>query len=206
MAAEGPLRRLDERAGRAIAGSRLPGPAAEFFADLGNMPVAVPVLAAAVAFTALRALRAGAFRWWLAPLAAVVAMAAVPLLVIPLKLAVDRAGPPGADGSGYYPSGHTATATVAYGAAALLLLPLLSAGARRALVTGCALVNAGVGLGLVRSGYHWPLDVAASWCLCGILLWGLTACQARCGRGQDPERRSTPVEGGATDRTGYRPK
>ncbi|WP_037686161.1 phosphatase PAP2 family protein [Streptomyces aureocirculatus] len=178
MAAEGPLRRLDERTGRALAASRLPGAAAEFFADLGNMPVAVPVLAAAVAFTALRAFRAGAFRWWLAPLGAVVAMVAVPLLVIPLKLAVDRAGPPGADGSGYYPSGHTATATVAYGAAVLLLLPLLAAGARRALVTGCVLVNAGVGLGLVRSGYHWPLDVAASWCLGGTLLWALTACGA----------------------------
>nr|WP_079086261.1 phosphatase PAP2 family protein [Streptomyces silvensis] len=186
VAADGPLRRLDERGGRALADSVLPGAAAELFADLGNMPVAVPVLAAAVAFTALRAYRAGAFRWWLAPLAALAAMVAVPLLVVPLKLAVDRAGPPGADGSGYYPSGHTATATVAYGAAVLLLLPLLSAAARRALVVCCVLVNAGVGVGLVRSGYHWPLDVAASWCLGGILLWAVRVLLARYGRGPDP--------------------
>ncbi|GGS11458.1 membrane protein [Streptomyces aureoverticillatus] len=170
-AVDGPLRRLDERAGRALTDSRLPEAAAELLADLGNMTVAVPVLALVVAYTAWRARRAGAFRWWLPPLTAVLAMVAVPVLVIPLKLAVDRAAPPGMDGSGYYPSGHTATATVAYGAAALLLLPLVTGTyARRELVIGCALLNVGVGFGLVRSGYHWPLDVLGSWCLGAILL------------------------------------
>ena len=27
--------------------------------------------------------------------------------------------------------------------------------------------------GLVRRGYHWPLDVVASWCLCAVLLSSL---------------------------------
>ena len=48
------------------------------------------------------------------------AMAAVPALVVPLKLWTDRQGPL-TQATGYFPSGHTTTAMVAYGAAALLL-------------------------------------------------------------------------------------
>ncbi|MEV0444770.1 phosphatase PAP2 family protein [Streptomyces spectabilis] len=168
IAADGPVRRLDERLGRALSGALLPRPLAEFFADLGNMAVALPVLAAALAYTAWRGRRAGTHRWWLPPLLAALAMAAVPALVVPLKAAVDRGAPPGMDGTGYYPSGHTATATVAYGAATLLLLPCLRA--PRALTAVCVLVNLAVGLGLVVRGYHWPADVVASWLLCGGLL------------------------------------
>ncbi|CAM5688045.1 Phosphatase PAP2 family protein OS=Streptomyces alboniger OX=132473 GN=CP975_26190 PE=4 SV=1 [Streptomyces alboniger] len=178
----GPLRRADERAGRALAGSRFPDRAAEFLADLGNLTVAVPVLAAVVAYTAWRGRQAGAHRWWLPPVAAAVAMLSVPLLVVPLKAAVARPGPPGMAGDGYYPSGHTATATVAYGAAALLLLPLLrGAYGRRGLLIGCAALNLGVGFGLVRRGYHWPLDVVASWLLFGMLLQVLVRVIARYG-------------------------
>ncbi|WP_318783824.1 phosphatase PAP2 family protein [Streptomyces spectabilis] len=162
------MRRLDERLGRALSGSLLPRPLAEFFADLGAMTVALPVLAAALVYTAWRGRRAGARRWWLPPLLAALAMAAVPALVVPLKAAVGRGAPPGMDGTGYYPSGHTATATVAYGAATLLLLPFLRA--PRALFSACVLVNLAVGLGLVVRGYHWPADVVASWLLCGMLL------------------------------------
>ncbi|MFK4069159.1 phosphatase PAP2 family protein [Streptomyces sp. NPDC029674] len=171
VAAGGPLRRADERAAGALADSPFPDRAAEFLADLGNVTVAVPVLVAVLAYTAWRARRAGTFRWWL-PAAAAVTMAAVPALVAPLKALIDRPGPPGTAGHGsYYPSGHTATAAVAYGAAVLLLLPLLrGAYGRRALVVGCVLLNVGVGFGLVRRGYHWPLDVVASWCLSALLL------------------------------------
>ncbi|MFH8611808.1 phosphatase PAP2 family protein [Streptomyces sp. NPDC018029] len=172
VAAGGPLRRADERAGRALADSHFPGRAAEFLADLGNVTVAVPVLLAVLAYTAWRGRRAGTFRWWLSAAAAAVTMAAVPALVAPLKAVIDRPGPPGTDGhGGYFPSGHTATAAVAYGAAVLLLLPLLrGAYGRRELVIGCVLLNVGVGFGLVRRGYHWPLDVVASWCLSALLL------------------------------------
>ncbi|MEU6125657.1 phosphatase PAP2 family protein [Streptomyces sp. NPDC047123] len=190
VVADGPLRRADERAGRALTGSRLPDAAAEFLADLGNTTVAVPVLFAVLAYTAWRAHRAGAFRWWLPPVAAALAMAAVPALVVPLKAAVDRTGPPGMDGSGYYPSGHTATATVAYGAAVLLVLPLLrGAYGRRELVIGCVLLNVGVGLGLTRRGYHWPADVVASWLLCGMLLQVMVLVIARYGRAARPAPR-----------------
>lgn len=178
---EGPLRRADERAGRALTGSRLPEGAAEFLADLGNATVAVPVLVAVAAYTAWHARRSGAFRWWLPAVAALVAMAAVPVLVAPLKAVIDRAGPPGTAGDGgFYPSGHAATAAVAYGAAALLLLPLLrGAYGRRELVIGCCLVNVAVGFGLVRRGYHWPLDVVASWCLAAVLLQAVVLVVSR---------------------------
>lgn len=180
VAADGPLRRLDERVGRALADGPLPTGAAELLADLGNTTVAVPVLAVVAAYTAWRTHRAGTALWWPPPLTALLVMMAVPLLVVPLKLAVDRTGPPGMDGTGYYPSGHTATATVAYGAATLLLLPHLSRPAlRRALVLTCALLNLGVGYGLVHRGYHWPLDVLASWCLSGILLLVMAVSTAR---------------------------
>ncbi|WP_319693603.1 phosphatase PAP2 family protein [Streptomyces sp. ME19-01-6] len=187
VAAHGPLRSLDERLGRALTTSSglgptlLPSPAAEFFADLGNMAVALPVLAAVLGWVAWRERRAGAARWWLPPLAAAAAMAAVPALVAPAKALIDRPGPPGplADGSGFYPSGHAATAAVAYGAAVLLLRPYLHnlqkrhRPLRRALVGAVVLLNLAVGVGLVRRGYHWPLDVAGSWCLSGCLLWVL---------------------------------
>ncbi len=79
-------------------------------------------------------------------------MAAVPAIVVPLKELVARSGPPVmGPGTGYYPSGHTATAVVAYGAATLLLLPWLRRTyARRLVLTGCLTLNAAVGVGLVR--------------------------------------------------------
>ncbi|MFS8202078.1 phosphatase PAP2 family protein [Streptomyces sp. CWNU-52B] len=173
-AVDTPLRRADERLGGTVADSRLPAGAAEFLADLGNVLVAVPVLLAVAAYVAWRARRAALPSWWLPSLAALVTMALVPLLVVPLKEAVGRTGPPGTAGDGYYPSGHTATAAVAYGAAVLLLLPWLqNRYLRRELTLACLLLVASVSFGLVRRGYHWPLDVAGSWCLSAVLLLGL---------------------------------
>ncbi|WP_338146130.1 phosphatase PAP2 family protein [Streptomyces scabichelini] len=171
VAVDSPLRRADERLGRAIADSRFPDGAAELLADLGNLTVAVPVLVAVLAYVAWRARRAAAPRWWLPPLAALVTMAAVPALVVPLKEVVGRTGPYGMAGDGYYPSGHTATAAVAYGAAVLLLLPLLRGTyVRRELTIGYVVLIVAVGFGLVRRGYHWPLDVVASLVLSAMLL------------------------------------
>ncbi|MFG2789469.1 phosphatase PAP2 family protein [Streptomyces sp. NPDC048419] len=152
-------------------------------ADLGNVFVAVPVLVLVIGYVGRRGRAAGTYRWWLAPLAAAVAMVLVPALVVPLKVLIDRPGPPiMGPGTGYYPSGHTATASIAYGTATLLLLPWLSsARVRRALVAACVLVNLGVGYGLVRRGYHWPLDVVASWCLCAMLLTVLRTVLGRAG-------------------------
>lgn len=164
--------RLDERVSRALVH---PDRASELLADLGNVPVAVPVLAVVLVYVAVRGRRTGTDRWWLPPVAAAVLMALVPALVIPLKLWADRPGTPVVPpGTGYYPSGHTATAAIAYGAATLLLLPWLKAAwARRATVLTCAVLVLGVSFGLVRRGYHWPLDVVASWSLCAVLLSSL---------------------------------
>ncbi|MFF8293079.1 phosphatase PAP2 family protein [Streptomyces sp. NPDC016309] len=144
----GPLARLDERLGHALIG-RAPTPLAELLADLGGMPVALPVLAAAAAYAVWRGRRVQA-------LYAGLAMALVPILVVPLKLLVDRPGPL-TDATGYYPSGHTATALVAYCGAALLV--------HRRLMPVAVLLTVATGIGLVLRGYHWPLDVVASVCL-----------------------------------------
>ena len=182
VAVHGPLRTLDERLGRAIAGSPFPSPVAEFFADLGNAAVALPVLGVALACAVWRT--RGAARRWPAPLAAALAMAAVPVLITPLKALFDRPGPPGplAGETGFFPSGHAATAAVAYGAAAVLLLPLLRGRLRGWLIAAVGLLNVAVGAGLVRRAYHWPLDVAGSWCLCGALLWAVLRVRERSGR------------------------
>ncbi|MFF3764819.1 phosphatase PAP2 family protein [Streptomyces sp. NPDC001922] len=204
VAAGGPLLALDERLGRAVFRPHSPSVIAEAGADLGATVPALPVLGAALCWSGWLG-RArwrrrqedegpppGARpRWWLPPLVAVAVMAAVPALVVPLKLWIARPGPLGpAENYGWYPSGHAATAAVAYGAAFLLLLPhLRRALARRTAVVCVVLLNLWVGAGLVRRGYHWPLDVVGSWCLCGLLLWGVACAVHRSGAARN--RRDT---------------
>ncbi len=169
VAAEGPLVRLDERVGESLF-RRGPAPLTQLFSDLGGMPVALPVLVCAIAYALWR----GARRL---PVYAALTMAAVPALVIPLKVATARQGPL-TEAVNYYPSGHTATAAVAYGAAALLLLALPRPSWLRErawprawmLPAAAVLLTAATGVGLVLHGYHWPLDVLASWCLGPVLL------------------------------------
>lgn len=238
VAGHGPLRTLDERLGRIIASGSVPAGLAEFFADLGNTAVALPVLLVVMVWVGCTGWRAGQgvrsieagedveggdgdegtvhcpapVRWWLPPLAAGLALAAVPALVVPLKLWLARPGPPQMAGAApaFYPSGHGATAAVAYGVAGLLLIrgrrgmragdgataarphppaatttPTASAPVT-VLVTVVlvTLLNTGVGIGLVRRGYHWPLDVLGSWCLAGVLLAGWCAvCERWAGGG-----------------------
>nr|WBO80649.1 phosphatase PAP2 family protein [Streptomyces sp. SBE_14.2] len=181
VVADGPLVRLDERLSRALVH---PDRLSELLSDLGDIPVAVPVLALAALYAALRARRTGTDRWWWPPTAALLLMALVPALVVPLKALTDRPGTPAVPpATGYFPSGHTATAVIAYGATALLLIPWLrSAAARRALVTVCAALVPGVSYGLVRRGYHWPLDVVASWCLGAVLLTSYVLLVSRSSR------------------------
>ncbi|MGW6568789.1 phosphatase PAP2 family protein [Streptomyces sp. NPDC054975] len=162
---EGPLARLDERLSRSLV-DRVPRWFSELGADLGNMTVALPVLACAMAYAVWRGRRSQA-------LFAGLAMALVPLLVIPLKEWTARPGPLEPWAAGYYPSGHTATAMVAYVGAALLVSP-------RLLPLAAALTTL-TGAGLILRGYHWPLDVLASVALCVPLLrWPVMA--ARYGR------------------------
>ncbi|WP_461027299.1 phosphatase PAP2 family protein, partial [Streptomyces sparsus] len=118
-----------------------------------------------------------------------VVMAAVPLLVVPCKALLDRPGPLG--GSGYYPSGHTATALVAFGSAVALLTPLTrSAAARWALRAAAVLAVAACCVGLVVRGYHWPLDVVGSLLLGTALLAAGSALSGHRPRGGPPPRAS----------------
>ncbi|MFF5966365.1 phosphatase PAP2 family protein [Streptomyces collinus] len=188
VVADGPLVRLDERLSRVLVN---PDRCSELLADLGNVQVAVPVLAVALGYVALRHRRAGVDRWWPPVAAGALLMALGPALVVPLKELTDRPGTPVVPpGTGYYPSGHTATAVVAYGSATLLLLPWLrTALARRTLIALCVAAVLGASYGLVRRGYHWPLDVAGSWCLCSVLLtslWLFVRAVATPGRSQPP--------------------
>ncbi|WP_254878828.1 phosphatase PAP2 family protein [Streptomyces sp. NA04227] len=183
VAVGGPLITADEKLGRALSGEG-PGGLAEFFADLGGVLVAGPFLLLVLLASALHARARGARRWWLPAAAGALAMAAVPLLVAPLKALIDRPGPPGTGtgtdpSGGYYPSGHTATAMVAYGIAVLLALPLLRALWRRLLLAAGVLLNLAVGCGLVLRGYHWPLDVVGSWLLCPLILAAFAGACAR---------------------------
>ncbi|MGW7548624.1 phosphatase PAP2 family protein [Streptomyces sp. NPDC054770] len=172
VVAHGPLLRLDSRLSSALVH---PDRFSELLSDLGNVQVAVPVLVLVIAHVARRGRATGTDRWWLPPTAAAVLMALVPAVIVPLKDWTARPGTPVVPPAvGYFPSGHTATAAIAYGSATLILLPwLTSAAARRTVVAGCAALVLGVSYGLVRRGWHWPLDVVASWCLATVLLTSL---------------------------------
>ncbi|MDX3312812.1 phosphatase PAP2 family protein [Streptomyces sp. ME08-AFT2] len=178
VAVGGPLLRVDERLSRALVH---PDRVSELLADLGEVQIAVPVLVLAAGYVAWRGRAAGGARWWAPPVAALGLLLLVPLIVVPLKEWTDRPGTPAVPpAAGYYPSGHTATAAVAYGSAVLVLLPWLrTALARRTAVAAGVLLVLAVSFALVRHGYHWPLDVVASWCLCAVLLGALWLLLAR---------------------------
>ncbi|MEU7555245.1 phosphatase PAP2 family protein [Streptomyces sp. NPDC044571] len=147
----------------------VPDAVTERLSDLGNIPVAVPVLALAMAYAAWRGNRIGA-------LTAGAAMALVPAVIVPLKEWTARPGPLEPWAAGYYPSGHTATAAVAYVGAALLVRPY----ARRGWPLPLALALTGAtAAGLVLRGWHWPLDVLASLFLCAPLLLAVARTAAR---------------------------
>ncbi|MFF3601201.1 phosphatase PAP2 family protein [Kitasatospora indigofera] len=180
VAVDGPLLGLDRWARRSVGELRqgLSSPLLDHFgaalSDLGGSVPAVSVLLGGGALAAWRARRAGAGRWWLPLPVAGLTAGAIPLLVVPAKASFARPGPLGLpltpEQWGWYPSGHTATASIAYGAAALLLGHTVGVRHRRRLYAGAGLLSAGVGAGLVWSDYHWLLDVVASWCLAGLLL------------------------------------
>jgi undecaprenyl-diphosphatase len=142
-------------------------------ADLGNQSIALLVLFAATA-VATRAARS----WW--PVWVMFAAVAALLTVIPLKLWIGRPGPGqvtlGDAALGFFPSGHTADATLCYGTAALLLCALVPStmGAARRLRRAVLAVAAALILltifGLLWSDYHWLSDILGSLCWCGAAL------------------------------------
>lgn len=144
-------------------------PVGHALADLGSLPIALPVLLFAAALAVWRAhgprpaaLTAGA-------LAALTA-------VVPLKFWAARPGPGqiavGRAALGFFPSGHTADAVICYGMAALLLCGWVLAGplARRAARSGAAALVVLTIAGLLWSDYHWLSDTLASLCWGGAAL------------------------------------
>jgi undecaprenyl-diphosphatase len=181
----GPLIPLDEAVrdgsrdlAAASALSWLDGPM-HTVADLGGPVPAGIVLAVAYAFAARRKVRSGhraaALR---AAVVTALAVGVVSAAVILGKIAIARPGPDGGEVTGgewgFFPSGHTATSSICYGAAALLLGAVVSARARRRWYAGTILLCGLVGFALLWCDYHWLGDVLASWALCGIVL-ALTA-------------------------------
>ncbi|MFF1560199.1 phosphatase PAP2 family protein [Streptomyces sp. NPDC058279] len=173
----GPLLTPDAALSRALVRT-VPDAVTERLADLGNVPVALPVLLLALGCALWRGDRLG-------PAAAAVAMAVVPALIVPLKEWTGRPGPLEPWAAGYYPSGHTATAFVAYTGAALLVRPYTRVPWPTALA---ALLTALTAAGLVLRGFHWPLDVLASLLLCAPLLIGV-----RWAVGRAPIRRTPGI-------------
>ncbi|MEV4949170.1 phosphatase PAP2 family protein [Streptomyces sp. NPDC053755] len=157
---DGPAARLDERLSRALVDT-VPRGLSELGSALGDLAVALPVLACAMAYAWWRGHRAQA-------LSAGLVMALVPALVVPLKEWTARPGPLEPWAAGYYPSGHTATAMVAYFGAAFLV--------SNRLIPVAAVLTALTGTALILRGYHWPLDVIASLALClPLLRWPAVA-------------------------------
>jgi membrane-associated phospholipid phosphatase len=172
VAVDGPLLVADRRLSTVLMAHSPGSRFAELGADLGNPQVALPVLLAAMVHAIWRGRR----------LTQVARCAAAALVMLVVVLAVkdwlDRPGPVPGTGYGYYPSGHAATTLVAFGGAALLLFPYLRR--RWPLALAVVLLTLVNGMGLIWRGYHWPVDVLASWCL-GMLLLSLPALHCRPG-------------------------
>ena len=142
-------------------------------ADLGNQTIALLILLAATGI-AIRATRS----WW--PLWVTLAALAALLTVIPLKLWISRPGPGqltlGDAALGFFPSGHTADATLCYGTAALLLCATVPPGLTIASRLRLAIRSVAGTLvlltifGLLWSDYHWLSDILGSLCWCGAAL------------------------------------
>jgi membrane-associated phospholipid phosphatase len=182
---------------------------AQVVANLGSVKVAVPVLALCAVAVAIR------FRspWPLAIAAAGGALLAG--TVIPGKILIGRPGPGYASlphgAWGDFPSGHTSTAGVCYGLAALLLVAgTQAAGAaghrslRRAVVAAAAAGCFLVGAAMVWCDYHWFTDVVAGWALSALIVWAVWLAQRRWAGGWQRRKYHTGLRDTALTNTGRR--
>jgi membrane-associated phospholipid phosphatase len=181
---------------------------AKLLMNLGNYEVAIAVLV--VTGLVVAALR----RSW-RPLVAAAAGAALLLVtLLSAKYLIARPHPshhvlrPGALGA--FPSGHTASATVCYLLAVLLLTDGLRPRARRIALAAAAVLCFGVGWTMTVTGYHWFTDTVGGWTL-GVLVVMLTRWLTRArtgpaGPGEPPgPRAAQPEAPPATVRPGPTP-
>ncbi|MEZ0070099.1 membrane-associated phospholipid phosphatase [Streptacidiphilus sp. MAP12-20] len=173
---DGPLLAVDRWTRETVQGwvADMPWPwvnsLAEWWTDLGLASWSGSVLAVMAVFVSVRR------RSWRPLAAALLAAIALFGTVIPGKILIGRPGPQGdpvASGAwGWFPSGHTATASICLGTAALIYATAFSR-FRRTVCAATAFLCAGVGFCLIWRDYHWLWDVVASGCLTGIVLWCL---------------------------------
>ncbi|MFC1414988.1 phosphatase PAP2 family protein [Streptacidiphilus sp. N1-12] len=149
-----------------------------------------------VAVSALTVVTLAAAAWtrsWKPMFSAAIAGIALFATVIPGKVLIGRPGPEGwvvgPGDMGWYPSGHTSTATICYGTAAWLLASSfpLSSRLRSALYAATAALCASVGFLLMWCDFHWFLDVLGGLCLSGVILWSLVRWAPRAQRSKRPE-------------------
>jgi undecaprenyl-diphosphatase len=138
----------------------------------GGMHVQVAMVMLGVVAPTAAAVR----RDWRPLAAAAVGFAGLGLVLV-LKAIGNRPGPSMAgqeftDKLGYFPSGHTGTAMLCYGAAALILAFVFTGRwMRLAIAAAMALTALAVGCSLVWMDYHWLSDVLGSYTLCGAVLF-----------------------------------
>ncbi len=108
-------------------------------------------------------------RSWRSLATASLAVALLTATVWPAKVLIGRPGPGSAtdtvEGAGYFPSGHTASTLVCYGAIALLLT------ANRWMLLAAASMGVFVAASMVYGSFHWASDVVAGYLLAVTVLW-----------------------------------
>ena len=147
-----------------VSGSPLLVTALRWVTDLGGTGAAVLVMVLATVFLLIRGQRR---------LAAFVAVSGVGLAVLgpAAKALVDRARPvvdsPVVEtpSNASFPSGHSMTAVVVYGALLLVALPAVRRRARPWLVAGTVVLVVLVGATRLALGVHFVSDVLAGWAL-----------------------------------------
>lgn len=130
----------------------------------------------------------------------VVAGAGAPTLDYSLKIAVGRLRPvvpqPIAVGGGNsFPSGHSLSSIVVYGALLFVFLPALPRRARGPVVGAAAVLVALIGFSRLALGVHFLSDVLGAWCL-GVAWLGLTAYVFELGRVRAGRRPTRPLTEG----------
>ena len=191
-----PLAALDARVvaglNDAVSGSPLAVSVLSAVTDLGGTALAVLVMTLATVFLAIRRRRR---------LAAFVAVAGLGLAVLgPLtKAVVDRARPVvespvvQTPSNASFPSGHSMTAVVTWGALLLVTLPAVRRRVRPWLVAATGAVVVAVGFTRLALGVHFLSDVLAGWVL-GAAWLAATTAVFRTWQHERTERTDEPLD------------
>ncbi|MBY5163711.1 phosphatase PAP2 family protein [Salsipaludibacter albus] len=163
-----PMARLDERVAdglnAAVSGSGVVVSALSAVTDLGGTGTAVLLMTLATVFLLIRRRRrlatfvvtTGLGLAALGPATKAIVDRARPMVDVPIVQTPSNAS---------FPSGHSMTAVVVYGALLLVALPSVRRRVRPWLIAGAVLVMVAVGLTRLALGVHFVSDVLAGWAL-----------------------------------------